>query len=73
MDNNNVSCSLCNEPAVITDNKHNYCLDHYSDRKTLKALSKKIIKIEIRDSFNLNSIFLLLEQVPKPTSPILPF
>ena len=41
MENYNVSCSLCNEPAVITDNKHNYCLDHYSDRKTLKALSKK--------------------------------
>ena len=41
MDNNNVSCSLCNKPAVITDNKHNYCLDHYNDRKTLKNKSKK--------------------------------
>ena len=41
MENYNVSCSLCNEPAVITDNKHNYCLDHYSDRKTLKTISKK--------------------------------
>ena len=41
MENYNVSCSLCNEPAVITDNKHSYCLDHYSDRKTLKAIPEK--------------------------------
>ena len=41
MENYYVSCSLCNDPAVITKNKHNYCLDHYSDRKTLKTISKK--------------------------------
>jgi hypothetical protein len=36
-----VSCSRCNKPAVITNNKHSYCLDHCSDRKTLKAASEK--------------------------------
>jgi len=37
--NTYISCFICGEAAIITHNKHDYCVEHYHDRKTLDYIS----------------------------------